>query len=119
MGTNFYIHQATMDQGVAKVEEIHIGKRSGGWVFGFQGADQKTVRDWKGRLNTMSSNEQIVDEYGNVMTAEKFWEEVEATKQPWGANKIKPKDRRNLRAHEKTDRDWMNGGFDFHDGEFC
>lgn len=119
MGTNFYIHRASVVDGVAEVEKEHIGKRSGGWVFGFQGENCKTYQAWKDRLNNLQGNEQIVDEYGTPMTPTEMIETIEDTKKPWGPLKITPKDRRNLRPGDRTDRDWREGGFDFYNGEFC
>lgn len=132
MGTNFYIHEASIEvaTGEAVVEKTHIGKRSGGWVFGFQGEDCKTVQEWKDRLFNLPSNQQIVDEYGTPMTPQEMWDAIEATKLPWGPNKLTPHSRKTYKPEKRygrnisqtvqvSDRDWGDEGFDFYSGEFC
>lgn len=116
MSTNFYIRETSrvIESGKRVQEDQHIGKRSGGWVFHFNGENSKTVANWRNFIEMMTPNMQIVDEYDRAYSPEEFWEAVEQTKKPWGPNKIKP---RIVRG--KTGLDWTDEGFSFYAGEFC
>src|SRR5437867_8025816 len=96
MGTNFYIvprDELKRRQDDDSIEQwnfrsgsgyTHIGKRSGGWVFLFQGGGEcKTVAAWKQRILELKDDgdETIVDEYGTEHQPAEFWRDVvEATK---------------------------------------
>lgn len=102
MGTNFYAQQfPTKDQidsfhklideknwdALKKAlitEEIHLGKRSVGWQFGFDHNCGKFYEPNRKSLEafTRQSGIEIYDESGKKMTAEEFWEMVDA----WNAN---------------------------------
>lgn len=96
MGTNFYIRETSVNTqtGQRVFDDAHIGKRSGGWTFMFQGENFKTVDIWRNVISMMSPNMQIVDEYDNPYTPEEFWAAVDQTTKPWGPNKITPKTQR-------------------------
>lgn len=105
MSTNFYIQSSN-----PFVAQIHIGKRSAGWVFSFCGLKIKTLDGWKERLASLKDGETIVDEYGNHYTDCQFWQEVDATTKPWGINKRIP-----YQAYADCDnyRNWISDGFGF------
>lgn len=108
MGTNFFakhvpteaeyaeMQQALTDKQLDRLRELldksqikyHIGKRSAGWAFLFQGKcspaelhDQKQV-PWDDNLDSLKqylneSDIQIEDEYGTQYTPDEFWKEIE------------------------------------------
>ena len=115
MGTNFYckhiptgaeyaeMQKALAEKQLDKLRELldkaqvkyHIGKRSAGWAFLFQGCqgpeelydrepDRQACVPWEDNLDSLQnylkrSDVQIVDEYGTPYTFEEFWKEIE----PW------------------------------------
>lgn len=115
MGTNFYIEESSYIVETRQLvkEQEHIGKRSGGWTFLFQGKESKTVNEWKARLNGLAANQKIVDEYGHFYTPDQFWEMVESTTMPWGPKGLTPK------VNSNGDGNWQNNGFAFSNYEFC
>jgi len=72
MGTNFYIPENHPKAEGMTEEERHVGKRSMGWNFLFQGHPHiKTVDAWKAELNKYG---QVEDEYGGLIPLDEFWE---------------------------------------------
>ena len=97
MGTNFYMKRILTEDDIQKIgelstqrlfdelqnyvtemnEEIHIGKRSGGWKFLFNHQDgkyfdprhQESLKAWLD-----DPHYKIVDEYGEEYTFENFWQ---------------------------------------------
>ena len=120
MSTNFYIREASIDTSTGQrvTKDVHIGKRSGGWTFMFQGGNFRTVQIWRNVMSMMTPNMQIVDEYGCPYTPEEFWEEVDQTTKPWGPNKITPKTQRPEEIAGCREA-WIDEGFSFYAGEFC
>jgi hypothetical protein len=122
MSTNFYIRETSVEisSGQSVAEDTHIGKRSAGWVFGFNGRDFKTVQVWRNVLSMLPTNCQIVDEYDRVHTVEEFWAMADQTKEPWGPDKITPS---NIKQYDDpmrtTRRNWADEGFGFSGYEFC
>lgn len=115
MGTNYYIESSNP----FKTEDVHVGKRSGGWTFAFNGREFKTLNEWRERLNTMAVNERLVNEYGDEVTVDEFWELVEDTKKPWGPNKLTPVTNVGSTRFEDADRCWSEDKFSFSNYEFC
>lgn len=93
MSTNFYLHRDPQDCGECgkpgREAEVHIGKRSGGWVFVWQGFngndipgtpaglfDAKTWREFLTAEVTYAEG-RIEDEYGITYMVEEFFREVE------------------------------------------
>jgi hypothetical protein len=86
VSTNFYLHRDPQNCGECgkpgREAEIHIGKRSGGWVFVWQGFNGGDIPDvpalfdestWhKFLLTEVSQGAQIKDEYGQKYTSEGF-----------------------------------------------
>ena len=92
MGTNYYIKKyMTPEQKkeviekinndqydevrniIAKVKDIHIGKRSGGWKFLWDANDFKYFEPTKESLIEWLKSGQIVDEYDQEFTFDEFW----------------------------------------------
>lgn len=109
MGTNFYckhiptgaeyaeMQKALAEKQLDRLQELlnkarvkhHIGKRSAGLAFLFQGkmapADLREQEQipWDDNLDSLKEylnkpDIQIEDEYGNQYTPEKFWKEIES-----------------------------------------
>jgi hypothetical protein len=113
MSTNFEI--VTVDKDGAEVSREHIGKRSAGWIFQFNGREHKTVAAWKARIDAVEGNETIEAENGTAYSAEDFWKAVQATKEPWGPRGIVPT---RMSASPAAKR-WTDNGFTFCGYEFC
>lgn len=99
MGTNYYLYVDVCEHCNRADEEIHIGKRSFGWVFGIQGFSGmwnfketttkfmediglefiKSWKDWKKIFSKMPDNWQIIDEYGQRQEKKEFIKYVEST----------------------------------------
>ena len=92
MGTNFYLRQTLSEKdkqiviGLVKSDEydkvremlpndIHIGKRNGGWKFHWDHNYFKFFKPSKESLIEWLKSGQIVDEYGDEFTFDQFWNE--------------------------------------------
>ena len=92
MGTNFYLKQKLSEQEKEKAIEllnlndydelremlpndIHIGKRSGGWKFHWDHNYFTFFKSSKESLIEWLKSGQIVDEYGDEFTFDQFWNE--------------------------------------------
>ena len=123
MSTNFYA-TATCEHPCAHCQPdgIHIGKRSGGWTFGFEAHDDlglTTRKAWQAHLR--QPGVAIIDEYGQRYTPDEFDALVDRTREPWGTNKIEParRDGWNDWLREYDDRHYRDAeGWDFWRGEF-
>jgi len=89
MGTNYYLKQTgrkrecTCCHRPFEKIELHIGKRSAGWEFSFQGYKGiRSKKDWVERINTADASYVIEDEYGRRFTPEEFLKLVEDTRYP-------------------------------------
>ena len=86
MGTNYYV----VKNGPSVREPIHIGKSSIGWLFGFQGHNDrwddppvvwntyKQVRDWLKKYTVDSTDYVIMNEYDEVVSFEDFFDLVDS-----------------------------------------
>ena len=123
MSTNFYA-TATCEHPCAHCQPdgIHIGKRSGGWTFGFEAHDDlglATRKAWQAHLR--QPGVAITDEYGQQYAPDEFDALVDKTREPWGPNKIEParRDGWNDWLREYDDRHYRDAeGWDFWRGEF-
>lgn len=91
MSTNFYLHRDPQNCGECgkpgRESEIHIGKRSGGWVFTWQGFDAGKspsggplvdAETWRVFLEKeVADGGTIRDEYHQEYSVPGFFEEVE------------------------------------------
>lgn len=118
MSTNFYLRS----RATGTVE--HVGKRSAGWAFTFQGQNFKTREEWERRLRAMGAQETVEDEYGREYTADEFLAEVDATLRPWGRDQREPlrKDgpfeMGGITFERDRRRNWVDGGCSFSNYEF-
>ena len=131
MSTNFYaVKRCPNPCAHCQPTQLHIGKRSGGWTFGFEahphwvdaGPDDIVLESrsqWREYLRR--PNIVIEDEYGIEYTPDEFDAMVDATREPWGPDGIQP------RTHSDLDN-WGNRdarqfrdpeGWDFWRGDFC
>jgi hypothetical protein len=92
VSTNFYLHRDPQNCGECgkpgREAQVHIGKRSGGWVFTWQGFnaddipgvpcvfDESTWREFL--LTEVADGGRIEDEYRTPYTVDEFLEEVHA-----------------------------------------
>lgn len=81
MGTNFYAHIGVCACCKRPIDVIHLGKRSAGWTFSFQGSE--TVRNFDDWCKLVRSADHVEDEYGCPLTADEMIKEA-AT---WGVGK--------------------------------
>lgn len=80
MGTNFYLNSKPCDHcGLRKVNDLHIGKSSVGWVFTLRGYEQdefsdlptpQTLDEWIALFN--DPQYEITDEYSRPLTTEQM-----------------------------------------------
>lgn len=92
MSTNFYLHRDPQNCGECgkpgRESEIHIGKRSGGWVFTWQGFNGGDIPEapgglydadtWRAFLTAeVAVGGRIESEYGIQYTVDEFMHEVE------------------------------------------
>jgi len=86
MGTNFYaVYNKCSHCG--REDRLHIGKRSGGWEFGFQAHDEPELKSaTQYRVWLRASGAVIYDEYGETWSLPDFWEAVGETRQPGALN---------------------------------
>lgn len=75
MGTNFYVRIKRVDQ--EEPEEVHIGKRSGGWKFLFAWNPKyyEPTRKSINRFLKLHKNE-FYDEYGDLQDIDEFWKDT-------------------------------------------
>lgn len=123
MGTNFY---ATTTCGQpcehCRPDTVHIGKRSGGWTFGFQAHDDLGLTSRKAwQEHVRRPNVAITDEYGQQYTPAEFDALVDQTREPWGPQRIEPRRRTGWNDWKSAydDRHYRDAeGWDFWRGEF-
>ena len=117
MGTNFYLLKKRLKRTEDLDNGMHIGKRSCGWVFQFQGYPKiKKVK----QMRKVTFDGYIYDEYGDEYTYKDFWDLVEETKVPDEDGKKKyvlddPNYPRTLYALTE----WEDEGFAFTLEDFC
>ncbi len=103
-GTNYY-HRKNTCKCCGRYDEVHIGKASIGWSFGFHGTDEiRSTLDWMEELRTG----QIFDEYGSELSSDEFWDLVAVSR-----GKL------NYAIERPGPNDWMDqdgwsfGGYEF------
>jgi hypothetical protein len=128
MGTNYYTATEPCEKACehcSQQTELHIGKSSGGWKFGFRGHPDLGLTSWSA-WQAFLVGRPITDEYGAARTLDEFRKVVEERWTP------RDMDRPICRV-EPTAREIAGGfggrfephgnyhdpdGFDFYDGEF-
>lgn len=80
MSTNYYLPQKCAEAcSHCSVEDLHVGKRSMGWTFGFQALPGIRARkDWEAQIAQVGK---VVDEYGVEHSPEEFWAIVDETRE--------------------------------------
>ena len=124
MSTNFYATQWCPNPCAhCQPAILHIGKRSGGWTFGFEAHPERgltTRKAWQEYLRRDGVT--IRDEYDHgPITPDEFDALVDATRYPWGPCKVEPSSRDgwNDWVHKVDDRYSVDPeGWDFWDGDF-
>lgn len=127
MGTNFYVDAEPTCNNPAHNQQLHIGKSSGGWKFGFHGIPDRGLTSWSAWRDFLA-DKTIVDEYGTELTLSEFTERVENRWTPAGLGRL-------LCRVEPTADEIQRGfggrftpdnanyhdseGYDFSDWEFC
>jgi hypothetical protein len=114
MSTNFYITSSDPE-----LEREHIGKRSAGWVFSFNGQIHKTFDDWIRNLVELEDGRMIVDEYGQHYSVEEFVEAVRATLKPYRGTTPLRNHAREAYDPDSRQKNWSDRGFTFSNYEFC
>ena len=124
MGTNFYAREVCdAPCRHCTPDNLHIGKRSGGWTFGFEAHDdlgltsREAWREYLRRPGVVIFNEYSFE----PIAPDEFDDIVDATRDPWGPNKIEPSSRDgwNDWLREYDDRHYRDAeGWDFWRGEF-
>lgn len=117
MGTNFYLHRAPCESACEHCDydpTLHVGKRSGGWTFGFRGYPELGLTSWKAWRTLINQAGGVEDEYGQTYSATQFIKEVDETRKPWGERKVTPRRRGHQWGGRVDDEGW-----DFTDSEFC
>lgn len=84
MGTNYYLVQKECTC-CGRHEKVHIGKRSGGWMFSFHAMvdnipNVRSWKDWQREIKNNESEKPIINEYDERLTFEKFFRIVEESK---------------------------------------
>lgn len=108
MGTNYYVRKNECDK-CGRYEEIHLGKKSSGWVFIFQyngGEFYKTVEEMKKWVK----NKQIWNEYDEKVSYKEFWSMIGEAQ----------KDIKNHKHAEEypSEYDFMLNGYSFTNRDF-
>jgi len=70
MGTNYYARRTTCEH-CGALEELHIGKSSGGWCFALRVYPDKDINNWTDWLQYLTKVE-IYDEYDHIISLDDF-----------------------------------------------
>lgn len=114
MGTNYYVAKNSCKCCNRYDEEYHIGKSSVGWAFTFQGYVIEKLISWS-QWKEFLKNQEIRDEYGDVVSYEDFVSLVETYKSPQYVN---PNGRKNLLHNEEgkaSSHPWFNPEYHWDD----
>lgn len=115
MGTNYYLVKNSCECCKRYDEEYHIGKGSGGWAFTFQGYPAKRLTSWKAWKEFLREQE-IRDEYGDLIDYDWFVEYIENEKSPSWVNPVNG--RKNLQHNaEGRAQAWFNPVYDWDDDD--
>lgn len=103
MGTNYYVHIKLSESEKERLKrlidedniselkyslpeyEIHIGKSSGGWQFLFNHNNNEYYERTRESIDSFIRDEDhiFMDEYGDLMDPDEFWEKVDSKKDLW------------------------------------
>lgn len=115
MGTSYYTEEPACEaacEHCSERRELHIGKSSAGWKFGFQGHPDLGLTSWAAWQQFLA-DKPITDEYGRTLTLDEFRKVVEERWTPRG-------ERTPLcRVGRAGSRNYHDpAGHDFYDGDF-
>lgn len=114
MGTNYYVTENHCECCKRYDVKYHIGKKSYGWAFSFQGYQYDGLtswQKWKEYLETAT----IHDEYGDLVPYDEFVTLVETEGRP---NYIRSDGRKNLVHNAEGRREgWFRSDIDWDDPE--
>ncbi len=105
MSTNYYARMQICEK-CRRYDELHIGKRSAGWVFSFEAHKDHDMTTYESAMRWLKY-ERIFDEYGEEVSYDAFREMVEKT----------GLERRN-HAVEYPEGNYVSDGFSFSTEEF-
>ncbi len=124
MGTNYYVVENVCECCKRHDEKYHIGKKSYGWAFTFQGYKYDGLTSWQ-KWKDYLAHKQIRDEYGDPVTFKDFVKLVEVYGRPGYVvvNEYWPNGREvNVHNEEGRKEGWFNPEWDWDDPEgysFC
>jgi hypothetical protein len=80
VGTNYY-QRTNICECCGRYEERHIGKKSAGWEFSFQGYNEDIeIYSWEDWKKVLKEKGKIFNEYGEEISYEEFVKLVEDSK---------------------------------------
>lgn len=127
MGTNYYVDADPTCNNPAHTTQLHIGKSSWGWEFGFRAYPDLSLASWA-QWRVFLQGRTIVDEYDETVTYAEFVAIVEDRRVPEGRDRLSCRVDPDAwtrdfgfggrwRPDERTFHD--PEGYDFYNGEFC
>lgn len=119
MGTNYYVVENACECCNRYDEKYHIGKKSYGWAFSFQGYKYDGLTSWQ-KWKEYLADKTIRDEYGDTISFDEFVKLIEEYGSPnhvW-KNEYQPNGRKNLVHNEEGRKEgWFNSDYDWDDPE--
>ena len=92
MGTNYYVHEKVCEHCGSSKKEVHIGKKSAGSKFCFDGSgDFKNSDEWTGYLSSLDKDSEIRDEYGEKYDFLYLWSHIIEWNQDYSPVMDRPK----------------------------
>ena len=115
MGTNYYAAGEATCNNPSHTPQLHVGKSSGGWKFGFHGIPdhEPPLTSWRAWREFLAGRV-ITDEYDREVPLDEFVNVVEKRYTPPG----QPGPLCRVGGRYGHDNYHDPDGFDFYDGEF-
>lgn len=113
MGTNYYAVENVCECCKRYDKKYHIGKKSWGWAFTFQGYKYDGLTSWQ-KYREYLSDKTIVDEYGDRIEYAEFVNMIET----WGSpDHVRENDGHKNKVHNKEGRKdgYFNPEYDWDD----
>lgn len=110
MGTNFYVEDEPTCNNPTHIQTLHIGKRSGGWKFGFHAIPdhEPPLTSWAAWQDFLPGRT-VTDEYGDSITGEEFIQIIK----DWMADPHQT----TCRLQWLSDRGYKRNSDEYHDAE--
>lgn len=115
MSTNYYL-RTNICPCCNRFDQVHLGKKSGGWSFSFNGVPFKSLFDVWGAI--IAPQAQIIDEYGKPLTPDQFRTMVEESADDWTYDRYCAANPDMPAIPVGPDDHFMADGFDFWTREF-